>query len=573
MRAACSRRRGASRLAAAVALLAAGCARAPREASVLATFDGGEVEAAELERVILEHPPGQRAGASEERIAWHAERVRDVAMQEILAAEATHLGLLREPEIAARWRDRERQLVAGRFLAERVPPEPAGEEEVRAFFEEHRGEFGRPAQREVYHLYLRRQDGEPREALQGRMEALRQRVLAGEEFAVLARAHSDSQLRYQDGRLGWVRPGQLPLLLDRTVFALEPGGTSEVLPSDSGAHLLHVARALDAEKPDYALARGAARRLLEQQRWTQRVDAFLAEHDRADAFVPSPEEFAGILGGGDGDAVVLRVETWTLTLRDFVARLEEQGVEVRDASDAYAQLRALERLEEAHRLAEEARLAERAEVRADVEAAHTAFLVEAARHRLLVERAEGDPGRLEEYFDLHRRRFAAPPRWRLRWVEVPLGPEAPRVMERLRSGRRDLQAGTTTVERLAAELRGEARAPSWWNAATLERQLPELLPFLAAAQPGEVLEPLRTGRALLLVEVLEREEPQEQPLERVRAAVIEAFLAEHGRQLLEELRATLLDRHGFRLFDDRLARWIEESVGPVSGAADEGGTG
>ncbi len=71
--------------------------------------------------------------------------------------------------------------------------------------------------------------------------ALRQRLLAGEDFAALAREFSDDQASAVDGgNLGWVSPGELVPEFERAMAELEPGAISEPVKSGFGWHLIQV---------------------------------------------------------------------------------------------------------------------------------------------------------------------------------------------------------------------------------------------------------------------------------------------------------------------------------------------
>jgi peptidyl-prolyl cis-trans isomerase SurA len=78
-------------------------------------------------------------------------------------------------------------------------------------------------------------------AAQQRIDELRQRLLAGEEFSRLAVAHSDGQQALEGGELGWRKAAQLPTLFSDEVRKLEVGGVSPILRSASGFHLLRLA--------------------------------------------------------------------------------------------------------------------------------------------------------------------------------------------------------------------------------------------------------------------------------------------------------------------------------------------
>lgn len=70
---------------------------------------------------------------------------------------------------------------------------------------------------------------------------LRERILAGADFAELAREHSDDRASgARGGDLGWVEPGMMVPAFEQAMDALEPGEISEPVQSEFGWHLVQV---------------------------------------------------------------------------------------------------------------------------------------------------------------------------------------------------------------------------------------------------------------------------------------------------------------------------------------------
>jgi peptidyl-prolyl cis-trans isomerase SurA len=70
---------------------------------------------------------------------------------------------------------------------------------------------------------------------------LRERIENGEDFAALARSHSeDPGSASQGGDLGWVNPGQMVPEFERAADALKPGELSTPVRSAFGLHLIQV---------------------------------------------------------------------------------------------------------------------------------------------------------------------------------------------------------------------------------------------------------------------------------------------------------------------------------------------
>ncbi|MEN8130699.1 MAG: peptidylprolyl isomerase [Pseudomonadota bacterium] len=71
-------------------------------------------------------------------------------------------------------------------------------------------------------------------------EAIRVRVLAGEDFRRLAMSESDGQKALEGGDLGWRKASQLPTIFARYVSDMKVGEISELIRSPSGFHIIRL---------------------------------------------------------------------------------------------------------------------------------------------------------------------------------------------------------------------------------------------------------------------------------------------------------------------------------------------
>jgi parvulin-like peptidyl-prolyl isomerase len=122
------------------------------------------------------------------------------------------------------------------------------EADVRKYYEAHKAEF---EQVHARHILIRVQ-GSPSPVRPGqkdlteeealaKVQDLRKRILAGEDFAQLARQESDdSGSGANGGDLGTFRHGQMVPTFEQAAFAMQPGDLSEPVKSPFGYHLIKV---------------------------------------------------------------------------------------------------------------------------------------------------------------------------------------------------------------------------------------------------------------------------------------------------------------------------------------------
>ncbi len=81
-------------------------------------------------------------------------------------------------------------------------------------------------------------------------EALQKRAAEGEDFAALARQHSDDQITAKNGGdIGFLKKGVMPESFDEVLFNLEPGQVSEVVETPYGFHVIKVVGTREGDVP------------------------------------------------------------------------------------------------------------------------------------------------------------------------------------------------------------------------------------------------------------------------------------------------------------------------------------
>lgn len=123
--------------------------------------------------------------------------------------------------------------------------------EVEIYYLQHADRFRRPETRTARQILITVNDAYP----ENRRDWARQRIDAvaaaldgsAERFSAHARRHSECPTAMDGGLLGQVTPGKLFPALEAALFALPEGGTTSVVESPLGFHLLHCERVTPAE--------------------------------------------------------------------------------------------------------------------------------------------------------------------------------------------------------------------------------------------------------------------------------------------------------------------------------------
>jgi len=233
-------------------VLGAGCkAReesAPSE-PVVATLGSTSITAAQYKARLDEQAPFVRSRYS--TLERKKEFLDGLIQFEVLAQEAQRRGLDQDPEV----REALRKLMVQRLIRQETgEQQPPSEAEVRQYYEAHRGDFFRPEQVRLSHIFLAAPQGNARRA-QVKAEALALLARARSKeagtpvqptFEELARQRSDDAAsKAQGGDLGPKTAEELTrdwgAALAQAAFALQsPQELGPLVETDKGFHLLKV---------------------------------------------------------------------------------------------------------------------------------------------------------------------------------------------------------------------------------------------------------------------------------------------------------------------------------------------
>ena len=107
------------------------------------------------------------------------------------------------------------------------------------------------------------------------MEQVRQKAIRGEDFAQLAKTHSEDPLTRNRGGEVVIAKGQTKPEFETPVFKLRPGAVSSVLTIGAGLHLVKMLEHIPAKVRPLSEVETAIRRNLEGKYLEERLPAYL----------------------------------------------------------------------------------------------------------------------------------------------------------------------------------------------------------------------------------------------------------------------------------------------------------
>lgn len=130
-------------------------------------------------------------------------------------------------------------------------------------------------QTKARHILIKTNELVTDEAAENRLRQLRERIMNGEDFAELARAHSeDTGSAIEGGSLGWASPGVMVPEFEEVMNSLAEGEISDVFQSRFGWHLLQVEERREQNMAD-EFNRNKAREQLKQRKIEEELESWL----------------------------------------------------------------------------------------------------------------------------------------------------------------------------------------------------------------------------------------------------------------------------------------------------------
>jgi len=244
------------RAAIAVLCFALACGRGESDDAWVADVDGVRIAASELARVVDQRLEDAPDADREDVVTQELNRL--VSAQVALNHAAKAGVVVSDAEVEARlrelhgeeWQDEDpryrdavrREMIVDRVaLLELAPRTRVPESALKAYFDEHRGEYAQPERVQVRQIVIEDRT---------KAEGLHARLVSGEDFAALASANSIAPEAPEGGELPPFARGELPEAFDRA-FELEPGQISAVIESPYGFHIFLLEREIPAREPTF----------------------------------------------------------------------------------------------------------------------------------------------------------------------------------------------------------------------------------------------------------------------------------------------------------------------------------
>jgi parvulin-like peptidyl-prolyl isomerase len=513
----------------------------------LASFRDGALTSAEVDAWLRHRPPTKRR--SRER------RIEERVLLEVLNRRFREAGLEPTADYRAWLRLLEERLAAAALQKTVFASTAVPAAEIEAAFAARPQAFDSERRYQLQNLFLAFPPGsgpEDRDRLRREMEELRRRLLAGADFAALARELSASATRNRGGHLGTAALSGLRPEVARAVAGLEKGGLSAIVETADGLTLLRCVDVLPAVtlSPEEKRRRHAEelRKKKAERDWRDATARLLADA-RPDYRLPlkaSPDSEAAVFAWQGQRETILR--------RDLDFHLRDQRSAPAESLPAAALRSRLEEL-----VLQRARALEAERLGATREPDY----LERLRWEKLEMQAElvlmpeiaarmtpPAPEEAQALFERRRDDLVAPEALTFRVLEVPILAERPASFYRqLQTAGAALGRGEIDFDELGRRLGEAARLVEHAGALPnyVFQQGANVEAALRQLQPGGASGPHQEGRTLVFVHLVSRREPRPLSFAEARPQLEASLQAAKREKIRSGLRAEILRQQEVRI--------------------------
>jgi peptidyl-prolyl cis-trans isomerase C len=201
----------------------------------------------------------------ERELLYQQSRKEDIDVDEALLEE----------QLRALEKQYRRKVAVQQFIEKKFA---VSEEEMKAYYESDPNISREPAQIRASHILVKMNpaaDELKQEEARRKIEEIRDKLRAGEDFSSLAKEWSECPSSAKGGDLGYFRRGRMVKPFDEAAFAMGPGDISEIVQTRFGYHLIKVTDKKPESIVPYDKAKDEIEQRLRMQKRQRGMRAYL----------------------------------------------------------------------------------------------------------------------------------------------------------------------------------------------------------------------------------------------------------------------------------------------------------
>jgi peptidyl-prolyl cis-trans isomerase C len=151
-------------------------------------------------------------------------------------------------------------------------------EDAKKYYQSNSAKFHQPERVRAQHILIKLESGadEPKKAeARKKLEGVKKRVLAGEDFGKLAKEYSEGPSNVREGDLGYFTRGRMVKPFEDAAFKLAPNEISDIVETQFGYHLIKVLDHQAGKDPSFDEVEPRVMAILRNERIQQKLDPYL----------------------------------------------------------------------------------------------------------------------------------------------------------------------------------------------------------------------------------------------------------------------------------------------------------
>ena len=250
-----------------------GLAEDNEEKEIIAKVGDQTITLSDLEQIIG-YLSDNRQAMIEQNPQVKESILRQYVQSIVISQQAKKEGFDKKPEVSQKLNFYSDSLLSNLYLEKQIGDKvTVTEEEIKAYYDEHRNEFTTPEMVKARHILVKvdpsASEEEKKQAYQKAEDILKQ-VQDGKDFAELATELSDdSHTQSKGGDLGFFSRGKIVKPFEDVAFAMKPGETSGIVETQFGYHIIRVEDRKEETLHSYdSMKERIQQRLLQQKKST-----------------------------------------------------------------------------------------------------------------------------------------------------------------------------------------------------------------------------------------------------------------------------------------------------------------
>ena len=254
-----------------------GLAEENEEKEIIAKVGDQTITLSDLEQIIG-YLSDNRQAMIEQNPQVKESILRQYVQSIVISQQAKKEGFDKKPEVSQKLNFYSDSLLSNLYLEKQIGDKvTVTEEEIKAYYDEHRNEFTTPEMVKARHILVKvdpsASEEEKKQAYQKAEDILKQ-VQDGKDFAELATELSDdSHTQSKGGDLGFFSRGKIVKPFEDVAFEMKPGETSGIVETQFGYHIIRVEDRKEETLHSYdSMKERIQQRLLQQKKSTYVTD-------------------------------------------------------------------------------------------------------------------------------------------------------------------------------------------------------------------------------------------------------------------------------------------------------------